>query len=120
MRRGGDGHHVVQRHHRIRDQDGPNRAPHVGFRRNAAAMGFALGHDELDPDVQEQQPAHHLEIGNLQQCRDDQAEGDAQGDGRRASADDGDFSLRLGQRAGRESDHHGVIAGQQDIDARDS
>ena len=120
MRRGGDGHHVVQRHHRIRDQDGPNGAPHVGFRGNAASMGFDFRHDELDADVQEQQSAQHLEVGNLQQGRDDQAEGDAQADGCRASADDRDPSLRLGQRAGRESDHHGVVAGQQDVDARDS
>ena len=36
-----------------------------------------------------------------------------------ASAHDGDSSLRLGQRASGESNHHGVVAGQQNVDARD-
>jgi hypothetical protein len=114
---GGDGDHVVQRHHRIRDQDGSNRTPRMRFRGDAWRFDFR--DDELHADVQEQEAPHQLEVGNPQQRGDDQTEGDAQADRCRASAHHGHSSLRLGQRPRGESNHHGVVAGQQDVDARD-
>ena len=71
MGRGGDRDDVVERHHRVRDQDGSNGAPGMRFRRDAAAVRFAFRDDQLHADVEEQEPAHHLQVGNPQQRRDD-------------------------------------------------
>ena len=117
--RGGNGDDIIQGHHRIGDQDRLDRSPHVGFRRDPVPVTLVLGNHQLDPDVQQQEPADELEIRDLQQRDDDQAEDDAEHHGRRAAADDGHLALGIWQRTAGERDHHGVVPGQEDIDSYD-
>ena len=60
--RGGDGDGVVEAHHRVGDDDGPDRGPDVVVRLDVGA--FLLLDHQLDADPEQQRAAHQLEVGH--------------------------------------------------------
>src|SRR6185369_7274828 len=105
---GGDGNRIVEAHHGIGHDDGPDRGPDVGVRLDVGPL--LLLDDELDADPQQQRAAHQLEVGHAQQHADHGAEHDAQDDGAGAAEDDGRTLVLVRQVVAGHGDDHGVVA----------
>src|SRR5882762_2390364 len=109
---------IVQAHHEVRDQDGFDRRQQVGARLDSVAA-VVLGNQQLHRDPEQQRAADELEVGKLQQLDRDDGEHDAQHHRRCGSPDDRLLLLVRRQGARRQSDHDGVVAGQDDVDPDD-
>ncbi|GJE41889.1 hypothetical protein AEGHOMDF_1059 [Methylobacterium soli] len=111
-------HDVVEAHHRIGHHDGPDRPPQAGMLPDLA-IALVLAPHQLDRDVQQDEPAHHLQQRHREQVGDDEREDDAQQSRRQRAHEDADAPLPLGQAATGQRDHDRVVARQDDVDPDD-
>src|SRR5690606_33135567 len=109
--------HVVQAHDQIGDQDGLDGAPQVGVAFDFF-VAVILG-QQLHTDVEQRNSADQFEIRQRQQLQCEDGEHDTQNDGGGAAVQHGQPFLFGWQGFGGQCDHHGVVAGEHDVDQDD-
>ncbi|OYZ88778.1 MAG: hypothetical protein B7Y01_04460 [Xanthobacter sp. 17-67-6] len=85
----------------------------------SVALNSTAFEGEVDGDIHEGQRADHLQPGQREQGGDDAGEDDAQADSDAGAHDDAPAAGLLRQGAAGHGDHHGIVAGQQDINPND-
>ncbi|MCY1232489.1 hypothetical protein D9M72_449830 [compost metagenome] len=113
LRSGGHGHHVVERHHQVGDQDGADGGPDIVLA--VVAFLVVIAGQQLHADVDQQHGADDLEVRQAQQLDRGHGQHHAHDDGGGAAPEDGLLLLGGRQVARGERDHHRVVAGQDDI-----
>src|ERR1700730_2675257 len=114
FRRGGDRHHVVERHHRVRHGDGTDGGPQRVGRRDLFLTLFLAG--EPDPDPQQENAARDLHERQAQQFNNKNGEDDAQDDRRAGAENDAPRPLSIRQRTAGKRNDHGIVAREKNID----
>ncbi|KAH0445364.1 hypothetical protein KCU90_g381, partial [Aureobasidium melanogenum] len=116
--RAGNRDHVVEAHHRIRDDDGLDRRDELVGRLHVL-MGVMRGRHQTYADPQQQQPARELQQRHVEQYHGKRDQRDAQHNRAGRAPQHALGPLRGREIAASERDHHGVIATQQDVDDDD-
>jgi hypothetical protein len=119
VRRAADRQHVVDAHHRVRDDDRLDRAADRRARGDLVAPRAADVVGEAPADPREREAADEQEAGDLQEPHDDAGQEHAHGD-RAERAPQDHAPLVLARHVARgEADDHGVVACEHEVDHDD-
>ena len=117
VRSAADSEHVVHAHHRVRHDDGPDRAAKRCARLDRVLLALVVR--ELPADVDERRTAHEQEAGNVEQPHDDPGQQRAHDDGAGRAPRDHLALQRRCDVARGEADDDGVVPREHEIDQHD-
>jgi len=113
-----DGNRIVQAHHGVGDDDGPDRAPKRTGGLDITTVAV-VSLDEFPANPEQEKTADQLEIGDLHKLIDDQNEDHPEQDGAAGADHDGRELVLLLEIAAGQRDNERVVAGKNDIDEYD-